>query len=87
MGRVFSAKIQAMPNGRASTAVDTSTANDPRHARGIVRVYAYYRFLLTIVILGMYLAGFAASILGTFSGELFLQPGSIRSILRYLEFY
>ena len=76
MGRVFSAKIQAMPNGRASTAVDTSTANDPRHARGIVRVYAYYRFLLTIVILGMYLAGFAASILGTFSGELFLLTAS-----------
>lgn len=52
--------------------MDTSTANDPRRARGIVRVYAYYRFLLAMVFVGMYLAGFAASILGTFSGELFL---------------
>ncbi len=58
-----------MPNGRANTVAPVSTPNEP--SRGIVRVYAYYRFLLSIVLLGMYLAGFADSILGTFSTELF----------------
>lgn len=59
-----------MPNARANAVAPISTTNDP--ARGVVRVYTYYRFLLSIIILGMYLADFATSILGTFSSELFL---------------
>ena len=39
---------------------------------GIVKVYAYYRFLLSTLILGMYLAGLANSIFAIFSSELFL---------------
>ena len=39
---------------------------------GLVRVYAYYRFLLSILILGLYLAGFASGIFASFSSELFL---------------
>ncbi|RLA47172.1 MAG: histidine kinase [Gammaproteobacteria bacterium] len=40
--------------------------------RGLVRVYAYYRFLLATLLLGMYLAGFATGILGTSSPPVFL---------------
>jgi two-component system, NtrC family, sensor histidine kinase PilS len=39
---------------------------------GLVRVFAYYRFLLSILILGTHLAGIASGIFATFSPELFL---------------
>lgn len=46
--------------------------HSPSLSRGLIRVYAYYRFLLSVLLLGMYLSGFAAGILGSVSSNNFL---------------
>lgn len=46
--------------------------SSPQLSRGLIRVYAYYRFLLSVLLLGMYLSGFTANILGSFSSNNFL---------------
>ncbi|MBV1932789.1 MAG: histidine kinase, partial [Porticoccaceae bacterium] len=46
--------------------------HSPAFSRGLIRIYAYYRFLLSVLLLGMYLSGFAAGILGSFSSNNFL---------------
>lgn len=44
----------------------------PPSSRELIRVYAYYRFLLSVLLLGMYLSDFATGILGSFSDQNFL---------------
>ena len=46
--------------------------NSPISFRGLVRIYAYYRFFLASMLLGMYLSRVEPTIFGTSSPQLYL---------------
>lgn len=50
----------------------TFSNNSPPLSSGMVRVYAYYRFFLAALLLGMYLSEFVDTIFGTLSTRVFL---------------
>ena len=59
--------------------------NNPNVPAGVVRVYAYYRFLLATLLLGMFLAGFASNVFGTAHARVFLGTASIYFVLTTVQ--